>query len=263
MARSPLSNAPCRESIFRNLKTETCRGLGAQGLAQKASPPPGKQIPFILNQSLAQLAPEITRVKRSLKAGQTGREDLLSFEGLDQNFWTDNEGSPASHALFYPQTAGVRCQNNLRGDTHKYALHTSCIFTRTARPSRSTPTYARALTVARTPNTLCRAAAGVSAGVTRHVSHSILLTRTGDSPRGQKWAKDSNPIPGRKSGAPASAPNVIRSSCDTAAMCWGLFLRNGRVELESSRISLVSVWTMNWSGPAGGIRSVCVCSKKK
>lgn len=120
-------------------------------------------------------------------------------------------------------------------------------------------TYARAFTVgalARTPKTLCRAAAGVNAGVTRHVSHSILLTRTGDSPRGQKWAKDSNPIPTRKSGAPASAPNVIRSSCDTAAMCWGLFLRNGRVELESSRISLVSARTMK------GIRGVCVCSKE-
>lgn len=77
--------------------------------------------------------------------------------------------------------------------------------------------------LAQTPNTLCRAAAGVKAGVTRHVSHSIPLARTGDSPRGQKWAKDSNLIPGRKRSAPASAASVIHSSCDTAAMCWGLF----------------------------------------
>lgn len=35
------------------------------------------------------------------------------------------------HTLFYHLTAGVQCQNNLRGDTHKYALHTTCIFTRT------------------------------------------------------------------------------------------------------------------------------------
>lgn len=49
------------------------------------------------------------------------------------------------HTLFYRQTAGVRCQNNLRGDTHthKYASHTACIFTLTdARPSRSALTYA-------------------------------------------------------------------------------------------------------------------------
>lgn len=102
--------------------------------------------------------------------------------------------------------------------------------------------------LAQTPNTLCRAAAGVNAGVTRHVSHSIPPARTGDSPRGQKWAKDGNLIPSRKSNAPASAASVIHSSCDTAAMCWGLFLRNGRVELESSRISLASVWTMSWRG---------------
>ncbi|CAG5897797.1 unnamed protein product [Menidia menidia] len=102
--------------------------------------------------------------------------------------------------------------------------------------------------LAQTPNTLCRAAVGVNAGVTRHVSHSIPLTRTGDSPRGQKWAKDGNPIPGRKSSSPASAPNVIHLSCDTAAMCWGLFLRSGRVELESSRILLASVWMMSWGG---------------
>lgn len=101
---------------------------------------------------------------------------------------------------------------------------------------------------AQTPNTLCGAAAGVNAGVTRHVSHSIPSARTGDSPRGQKWAKDGNLIPTQKSGSPTSAASVIRSSCDTAAMCWGLFLRNGRVELESNRILLASVWTMKWRG---------------
>lgn len=98
------------------------------------------------------------------------------------------------------------------------------------------------------PNMLCRAADGVNAGVTRHVSHSIPPTETGDSPRGQRWATDGNPIPSRKSSAPASAASVIRSSCDTAVMCWGLFLRNGRVELDSSRILLASVWTMNQRG---------------
>ncbi|CAB1421149.1 unnamed protein product [Pleuronectes platessa] len=102
--------------------------------------------------------------------------------------------------------------------------------------------------LAPTPNTLCRAAAGVSAGVTRHVSRNIPPARTGDSPRGQKWAKDSNLIPSRKSSAPASGASVIHSSCDTAAMCWGLFLRNGRVELESSRILLASAWTISWRG---------------
>lgn len=117
---------------------------------------------------------------------------------------------------------------------------------------------------AQTPNTLCGAAAGVNAGVTRHVSHSIPPARTGDSPRGQKWAKDSNLIPIRKSSSPASVANVIHSSCDTAAMCWGLFLRNGRVELESNRILLASVWTMNRRGQGtcwGSGR--CLCKKPK
>lgn len=102
--------------------------------------------------------------------------------------------------------------------------------------------------LAQMPNMLCRAAVGVNAGVTRHVSHSIPPAGTGDSLRGQKWAKDGNLIPSRKSSAPASAASVIHSSCDTAAMCWGLFLRNGRVELDSSRILLASVWTMNRRG---------------
>lgn len=124
------------------------------------------------------------------------------------------------HTLFYHLTAGVQCQNNLRGDTHKYALHTTCIFTRTApRSPHSHMHWQSQQELAQTPNTLCRAAAGVNAGVTRHVSHSIPPARTGDSPRGQKWAKDGNPIPSRKSSAPASAASVIHSSCDTAAMC--------------------------------------------
>lgn len=110
------------------------------------------------------------------------------------------------------------------------------------------------------PNMLCRAADGVNAGVTRHVSHSIPPTETGDSPRGQRWATDGNPIPSRKSSAPASAASVIRSSCDTAVMCWGLFLRNGRVELDSSRIFLASVWTMNEREGRGSAEEVEVGS---
>lgn len=166
--------------------------------------------------------------------------------------------------LLNHQTASVQCQNNLRGDTHKYALHTTCIFTRTDTwPSQSSLTYALAVTegACRTPNTLCRAAAGVNAVVTRHVSHSIPLARTGDSPRGHKWAKDGNLIPSSKSSAPASVASVIHSSCDTAAMCWRLFLRNGRVELESSRILLASVLTMSWRGQRtcwGSGRCLCV-----
>lgn len=52
--------------------------------------------------------------------------------------------------------------------------------------------------------------------------------------------------------APASATSIIRSSCDTAAMWLGLFLRNGKVELESSRIWLASGWTRGWGGSTGG-----------
>lgn len=48
--------------------------------------------------------------------------------------------------------------------------------------------------------------------------------------------------------ASAPAASIIRSSCDTAAMCLGLFLRNRQVELESSRIWLASVWTMSRRG---------------
>lgn len=156
------------------------------------------------------------------------------------------------HTFFYHRTAGVQCQNKLRGDAQTCAAY--CVHTYThgrhgpSQPLAHICTRERRRELAQTPNTLCRAAAGVNAGVTRHVSRSILPARTGDSPRGQKWAKDGNPIPGRKSSPPASAASVIHSSCDTAAMCWGLFLRNGRVELESSRISLASVWTMNRRG---------------
>ncbi|XP_024128644.1 uncharacterized protein LOC112146844 [Oryzias melastigma] len=100
-----------------------------------------------------------------------------------------------------------------------------------------------------TPNPLCRAAVGVNTAVTKHVSRSIPDTGIGDSPRDQRWAKDGNPIPIRKSRTLASVANVIGSSCDTAAMCWGLFLRNGIVELESGRILLASVWEMSWTEP--------------
>lgn len=68
---------------------------------------------------------------------------------------------------------------------------------------------------------LCRAAAGVGAHVTRDVSHSIPTAGTGDTPRGQKWAKDRNSTPIQISCATASTVSVIHSSCDTAAMCMG------------------------------------------
>lgn len=143
----------------------------------------------------------------------------------------------------------------------------ACMFTHTDTwPSQSSHMHWELQwKLAQTPNTLCRAAAGVNAGVTRHVSHSIPLARTGDSPRGQKWAKDGNPIPSPKSSAPASAASVIHSSCDTAAMCWGLFLRNGRVELESSRILLASAPTMKWRGQRtcwGSWRCLCVVKSR-
>lgn len=52
----------------------------------------------------------------------------------------------------------------------------------------------------------------------------------------------------------ASTASVIHSSCDTAAMYWGGFLRNGTVELELLKISLESAlmktlrptWTWIW-----------------
>lgn len=40
-----------------------------------------------------------------------------------------------------------------------------------------------------TVDKLCRAAVGVRADVTKRVSDSIPSPRTGDSVRGQKWAK--------------------------------------------------------------------------
>lgn len=161
--------------------------------------------------------------------------------------WIGNERSPVPHTLVYHQTAGVRCQNNLRGDVQNmhWTLH-AYLHTLTGLWWLTHEQLQRELT--QTPNTLCRAAAGVSAGVTRHVSHSIPCIRTGDSPRGHKRAKDGNLIPGRKSNAPTSAANVIHSSCDTTAMCWGLFLRNERLELESCWILLASVWTISWRG---------------
>lgn len=170
----------------------------------------------------------------------------------------------ASHVLFIvrQQVSNVKTTSE---ETHKYASP-PCMHIYT-HGDVALAVLARICTgesqweLAQTPNTLCRAAAGVNAGVTRHVSHSIPPARTGDSPRGQKWAKDGNLIPGRKSSAPASAPSVIHSSCDTAAMCWGLFLRNGTVELESGRILLASVWTMNQRGQRscrGGGRCLCV-----
>lgn len=153
--------------------------------------------------------------------------------------------------FFYHQTAGVQCQNNLRGDIQICAAHCMHILHARIHGPRGPHSHMHKQSewgLAQTPNTLCRASAGVNAGVTGHVSHSIPPARTGDSPRGQKRAKDGNLIPSRKSSAPASVASVIHSSCDTAAMCWGLFLRSGRVELESSRIFLASVWTMNWRG---------------
>lgn len=90
--------------------------------------------------------------------------------------------------------------------------------------------------LAQIPNMLCRAAVGVSVGVTRHVSRSIPPARTSDSLRGQKWAKDSKLTPSLKISAPASATSIICSSCDTAAMCLGLFLCNGKVEPDLTGI---------------------------
>lgn len=114
----------------------------------------------------------------------------------------------------------------------KYASHTAHIFTcQGTRPSHSSLQVRQSVS-----KMLCRAAAGVGAHVTRDVSHSIPTAWTGDSPRVQKWAKDRNSTPVQISCANASTASVIHSSCDTAAMCRGGFLRNGTVELESLKI---------------------------
>lgn len=121
----------------------------------------------------------------------------------------------------------------------KYASHTAHIFTcRGTWPSHSSPQACQSVS-----KMLCRAAAGVDAHVTRDVSHSIPTAGTGDYPRGQKWAKDRNSTPFQISCVTASTASVIHSSCDTAAMCRGGFLRNGTVELESLKILLESALT--------------------
>lgn len=70
------------------------------------------------------------------------------------------------------------------------------------------------------------------AHVTRDVSHSIPTAGTGDSPRGQKWAIDSNLTLIQISCATTSTASVIHSSCDTAAMCRGAFYAMGQWNLS-------------------------------
>lgn len=117
--------------------------------------------------------------------------------------------------------ASVQCQNNLREDiAHCMHIYLHGYIALIVLTHICLGNHSGGL---QTHNMLCWAAAGVNVGVTSRVSHSILLARTGDCPRGQKWAIGSNLTPSWKSSAPASAASVIRSSCDTAAMCWGLF----------------------------------------
>lgn len=86
------------------------------------------------------------------------------------------------------------------------------------------------------------------------------------------WEARSGPNSNLKPGSgPASASSIIRSSCDTAAMCLGLFLCNRKVELESSRIWLASVWTMSRGrqgiygrgGSGNGIKNFDLVEKTK
>lgn len=137
----------------------------------------------------------------------------------------------ASPTLLYH--TGIQCQNNLRGNPSEI-----CIAYCTHIYMHGNTTLA--LLSTSLSKMLCRAAAGVGAHVTRDVSHSIPTAGTGDSPRGQKWAKDRNSTPIQISCATTSTASVIHSSCDTAAMYRGGFLRNGTVELESSKILLES-----------------------
>lgn len=121
----------------------------------------------------------------------------------------------ASPTCFIRQVSSVKTTSE--ETLQKYALHTAHIFTCTGtRPSHSSPQVCQSVS-----KMLCRAAAGVDAHVTRDVSHSIPAAGTGDSPRGQKWAKDRNSTPIQISCATASTASVIHSSCDTAAMCRG------------------------------------------
>lgn len=160
--------------------------------------------------------------------------------------WIGKGGSTMLHSHFLIIRQQVSCVKTTPWEgPHKYALQTACIFTCMDGPLEPYSWWE----LAWTPNPLCRAAVGVNTAVTKHVSRSIPDTGIGDSPRDQRWAKDGNPIPIRKSRTLASVANVIGSSCDTAAMCWGLFLRNGIVELESGRILLASVWEMSWTEP--------------
>lgn len=69
---------------------------------------------------------------------------------------------------------------------HKYALQTACIFTCMDGPLEPYSWWE----LAWTPNPLCRAAVGVNAAVTKHVSRSILDTGIGNSPRVQRWARE-------------------------------------------------------------------------
>lgn len=62
--------------------------------------------------------------------------------------WTVLDWQGGISNAFYHQTAGVQCQNNLQGDTHKYASHTACIFTHSDTwPLKFSLTYALAVTV--------------------------------------------------------------------------------------------------------------------
>lgn len=195
-------------------------------------------------------------------------EHQTSMYDMDQTFWIGKEKSLMAHTLFLSSDTRCPVSKHLRGDTHTNMHCPLGAYLHTWIGPHSPPWHMHGLLqwkLRQTPNTLCRAAVEVNAGVTRHVSHSIPLTRTGDSPRGQKWAKDRNLIPNWKSSGPASVANVIHSSCDTAAMCWGLFLRNGRVELESSWILLASVWTKNWRVQMtwwGGAGCLCVLKSR-
>lgn len=170
-------------------------------------------------------------------------EDLISLYGLDQIFQDWQRGIiDASHTRLSSDSRCPVSKQPLRRHTQICIAYCMHIFTHgqvlVVLPDICTSSYSGSSDRHPTPYAeLLLESMLASLGT----SVTAFLWPGQVTPRGQKWAKDGNLIPSWKSSRPASAANVIHSSCDTAAMCWGLFLRNGRVELESCWILLASV----------------------
>lgn len=128
-ARLTLSSVPYEangENSDRTLKIETYPGLGAQGLPLYLFPainPLHSLLP-----SSAQLILERTWVVKpqNRRTDKQDTEDLFSLKGLDHfTFWRDHQCLTPSF-IVRQQLSGVK--TTVQG-THKYALHSACIFT--------------------------------------------------------------------------------------------------------------------------------------